>query len=100
MSKKYLNPVFGITQEEVDAVFEVLCTPRYPLYGNQIEKFEKEFASYIGSKYAIAVSSGTTGLHLAYVALGLGSSDEAITPSHSFHSVTDCMLYNGMNVRV
>lgn len=91
--RKYINLVFGITQEEVDAVIEVLSTPKYPIYGEQIEKFEREFADYVGSKYAIAVSSGTTGLHLAYIALGLGTSDEAITPAHSFYSVTDCMLY-------
>jgi len=94
-SEKYINPMFGITQEEVEAITEVLCTPSYPLYGEQIENFEKEFADYIGTKYGVAISSGTAGLHLSYIALGLGSGDEIITPAHSFHSVTDCMLFIG-----
>lgn len=93
---KYINPVFGITHEEVDAVIEVLRTPKYPLYGDQIENFEKEFAKYVGVKHAVAVSSGTAGLHLAYIACGFKSGDEVITPSHSFYSVTDCMLFEGL----
>jgi dTDP-4-amino-4,6-dideoxygalactose transaminase len=92
---KYINPMFGVTQEEVDAIIDVLKIPRYPLYGQQIEKFEKEFAEYIGTKYAIAVSSGTAALHLAYIALDIKLGDEVITPSHSFYSVTDCLLFVG-----
>lgn len=87
--------MFGVTQEEVDAVIGVLRTPKYPLYGEQIASLEKEFASYIGTKYAAATSSGTSGLHLALIALGIGPGDEVITPSHSFHSVADCVLFVG-----
>jgi dTDP-4-amino-4,6-dideoxygalactose transaminase len=93
---KYLNPMFGITQEEVDAVIEVLRTPKYPLYGDQIENFEKEFAKYVGVEHAVAVSSGTAGLHLSYIACDFKPRDEIITPSHSFYSVTDCMLFEGI----
>jgi dTDP-4-amino-4,6-dideoxygalactose transaminase len=89
----YINPMFGVTQEEVDAVLEVLRTQKYPLYGEQISRFEKEFAEYIDTKHAVAVSSGTAGLHLAYLACDFKPGDEIITPSHSFYSVTDCMLF-------
>lgn len=92
----YINKRFAITQEEVDAVHKVLCTPRYPIYGEQIANFEKEFAEYIGTKYAIAVSSGTAGLHLAYIACALKPGDEIITQSHSFYSVTDMMIIQGV----
>ncbi len=95
MPEKYISPMFAITQEEVDAVTKVLATPRYALYGPEIENFEKEFAEHVGTKYAIAVSSGTAGLHLAYIALGLGPGDEIITPSHSFYAVSDMMLFTG-----
>jgi hypothetical protein len=71
-SDKYLNPMFGITQDEVDAILSVLQRKKYPIYGEEIENFEKEFAEYIGTKYAVAVSSGTAGLHLSYIACGLG----------------------------
>lgn len=95
MPEKYISPMFAITQEEVDAVTKVLGTPRYALYGPEIANFEKEFAEYVGTKYAVAVSSGTAGLHLAYIALGLGPGDEIITPSHSFYSVSDMMIFTG-----
>jgi len=94
-SEMYINKMFGVTQEEVDAILEVLRTPRYPLYGEQIARFEKEFAEHVGTKYAVAVSSGTAGLHLALIACGIGPGDEVITPSHSFHSVADCVLFVG-----
>jgi dTDP-4-amino-4,6-dideoxygalactose transaminase len=94
VSEDYINPMFGVTQKEVDAVLEVLRTQKYPLYGEQISRFEKEFAEYIGTKHAVAVSSGTAGLHLAYLACDFKPGDEIITPSHSFYSVTDCMLFH------
>lgn len=96
VTEDYINPMFGVTQKEVDAVLEVLRTQKYPLYGEQISRFEKEFAEYIGTKHSVAVSSGTAGLHLAYLACDFKSGDEIITPSHSFYSVTDCMLFHGI----
>jgi dTDP-4-amino-4,6-dideoxygalactose transaminase len=94
--EKYINPTFAVTQDEVDAILQVLRNPKYPIYGEQIANFEKEFAKYVGTKYAVAVSSGTAGLHLAYMACDLRPGDEVITQSHSFHSVTDMMLFLGV----
>ncbi len=96
IANPYINKMFAITQEEVDAVHKVLSTPRYPIYGEQIENFEKEFAEYVGTKYAVAVSSGTAGLHLAYIACDFKPGDEIITQSHSFYSVTDMMIFQGV----
>nr|MBP8074213.1 DegT/DnrJ/EryC1/StrS aminotransferase family protein [Bacteroidia bacterium] len=67
------QPYMG--QEEIDAVVEVLRSDRLAL-GPVTAEFERLFAEAIGVKYALAVNSGTSGLHLAVKALGLGRGDE------------------------
>lgn len=52
--------------------------------GPYVEKFEKDFANYCGSKYAIGVSNGTVALHLSMLALGIGQGDEVIIPANTF----------------
>jgi dTDP-4-amino-4,6-dideoxygalactose transaminase len=52
--------------------------------GPFVEAFEKEYAQYIGTSYAIGVSNGTTALHLAMLALGIGQGDEVIVPANTF----------------
>jgi perosamine synthetase len=81
-----------ITQAEVEAVKEVLCTPHLSL-GPRVTQFEEAFAAYVGAKYAVAVNSGTSGLHLAVIAAGIGEGDEVITPSFSFIASANCVLY-------
>jgi dTDP-4-amino-4,6-dideoxygalactose transaminase len=62
--------------------------------GPEVEAFEQEFAVLVGATYACAVSSGTTALHLALLAVGVEPGDEVVTVSHSFiataHSVRYC----------
>ena len=52
-----------ITQDDIDAVVTTL-TSDYLTTGPKIQEFEKKFAKYVGAKYAVAVSNGTTALHL------------------------------------
>src|ERR1700744_5806766 len=52
--------------------------------GPFVEKFEKEFAAFCGTQYAIGVNNGTTALHLAMLALGIGAGDEVIVPADTF----------------
>src|SRR4029079_12945444 len=61
--------------------------------GPQVAAFEQEFAAYVGAKHACAVSSCTTALHLALVALGVGRRDEVITASHSFIATANAIRY-------
>jgi dTDP-3-amino-3,4,6-trideoxy-alpha-D-glucose transaminase len=70
-------------QQEIDAaISRVLADGRYIL-GDQVAKFEEEFASYLGVGHAVGVGSGTEALHLALTACGVLPGDEVITVSHT-----------------
>src|SRR6266481_7445305 len=60
--------------------------------GDCVRKFEKEFASYFGIKYAITTTSGTTALHTAICALGIKKGDEVIVPDLTFISTASVVL--------
>lgn len=60
--------------------------------GSEVEGFEKEFASFVGAPYAVAVSSGTSALKLALLCEGIGKGDEVITPSMTFIATTAAVL--------
>ncbi|MGC9197998.1 MAG: DegT/DnrJ/EryC1/StrS family aminotransferase [Acidobacteriaceae bacterium] len=83
------NP--DITQAEIDAVTAVLRTSRLSL-GPELEAFEAELAAYHSLDHAVAVSSGTAGLHLALLVLGVGEGDQVILPSFSFVAVANVVL--------
>ncbi len=63
--------------------------------GKYIEGFETNFANFIGSKYSVSCSNGTTALHLAVKALGIGRDDEVIVPNLTFASPANAVLYEG-----
>src|SRR5689334_16205192 len=63
--------------------------------GPQVAAFEREFAAYVGAPHACAVSSCTTALHLARVALGIDAGDDVITVSHSFIATANVVRYCG-----
>lgn len=83
-----------ITEDDKQAVLEVLNTP-YLSLGPKLPEFEKIMAEYAGRKYAVAVNSGTSALHLAIKALGIGPGDEVITTPFSFIASANCILYEG-----
>ncbi|GGG73709.1 DegT/DnrJ/EryC1/StrS family aminotransferase [Edaphobacter dinghuensis] len=81
-----------ITEAEIEAVTAVLRTSRLSL-GPQMEAFEDAIAEYIDTPHAIAVSSGTAGLHLCIKALGIGEGDEVIVPSFTFIAAANALRY-------
>lgn len=81
-----------ITEEERQAVRAVLETPNLSM-GPQIDTFETSIAEYVGAKHAIAVNSGTAGLHLCVRAAGIEQNDLVITTPFSFVASTNVLLF-------
>ncbi len=83
-----------LEDEEKNAVLEVLDSGILA-QGPRVKAFEEAFADFCGVKYAIAVSSGTTALHIAMLAHEIGKGDEVITTPFSFIATANCMFYVG-----
>lgn len=81
-----------ITDREIEYVTQVLRSPMLS-GGPKVLEFEENVANYVGSKYAIAVNSGTSGLHLCMKSLGIGYNDEVITTPFSFIASANCILF-------
>ncbi len=86
------RPEIGAREEEL--ALEVLRSGRLSL-GPMGERFERAFAEWLGVDDAVAVSSGTTALHLGVRALGWGPGDEVLTSPFSFVASANCLLYEG-----
>ena len=89
-------PLFDLvmTDEDLDAVRGVLESGRLTS-GPEVERFEQAFAEHLGAEHAIAVSNCTAGLHLAYLAAGVGPGDEVIVPSITFAATAAAAVYCG-----
>jgi perosamine synthetase len=83
-----------ITEEEIEVVSSVLRLPTLSL-GPKLEEFESAMAETSGTRYAVGLSSGTAGLHLSLLALGVGPGDEVIVPSFAFIAVANAARYAG-----
>jgi dTDP-4-amino-4,6-dideoxygalactose transaminase len=83
-----------ISQEIAQAIQRVLKSAAFVL-GVEVERFEEEFSTYVGTKYGIGVNSGSDALLLGLKALGIGEGDEVITVSHTFISTADAIVRNG-----
>jgi dTDP-4-amino-4,6-dideoxygalactose transaminase len=82
--------------EEKEAVAEVLRTGKVNYWtGDEGRQFEREYAEYVGTKYAVALANGTVGLELALYAMGIGPGDEVITTSRTFIASASCVVMRG-----
>jgi UDP-4-amino-4,6-dideoxy-N-acetyl-beta-L-altrosamine transaminase len=86
-----------ITQADIDSVVGVLQSD-FLTQGPQVPKFEQIVAGHVGAKHAVAVSSATSALHIACMALGLGSGDLLWTSPITFVASANCALYCGAQV--
>lgn len=86
-----------ITEEDIQAVTDVLRSDNLT-QGPKIAEFEKAFSKYVGSKYAVAVSSGTATLHLSALALNIQPGDKIITTPITFVATANCVRYCGGEV--
>jgi perosamine synthetase len=95
MSKEFVpvaRPHLG--QEEVLAAGRAILSG-WVTQGPEVAAFEREFAAFVSAPHACAVSSGTTALHLALLAVGVRPGDEVITVSHSYIATANCIRYCG-----
>jgi len=89
----------SIGERELGAVGEVLKSG-FIAQGKTVAAFEAAFAAYISRRYAVAVNSGTSALHLSLLALKVGAGDEVIVPSYVCTAVLNAVYYTGAIPRV
>ena len=84
----------GMKDEIRSAIMDVVENTAF-VGGKYVERFEKEFADFCGCRYAVGVSSGTSALHLALIALGIGPGDDVITAANTFIATTEAVTHAG-----
>lgn len=92
-------PLFKIywDKEDVKAVSDVIKSGMNWAIGPKIEELERAMAEYVGAKYALTFSSGTSALHSLMIAYGFGAGDEVIVPSFTFIATANASLFVGAN---
>lgn len=89
---------YRLIKDEVDArVKRVMDSCRFVL-GENVDSFEREFARFCGTDYAMGVANGTDALHLALLACGIGKGDEVITVPHTFIATTEAISQTGAKI--
>jgi len=83
-----------IEEDDILAVADALRSSNLT-QGPLVEEFEKGVAEYCGAKYAVAVNSGTSALHIACLAAGISEGDEVVTSANTFTASANCVLYCG-----
>ncbi len=83
-----------ISDDDISAVINVL-RGEYLTQGPAIDLFESELGSFLSAKHTVAVSNGTAGLHIAYLAAGIGPGDAVIVPGITFAATSNAVLYCG-----
>ncbi|ULJ63512.1 UDP-4-amino-4,6-dideoxy-N-acetyl-beta-L-altrosamine transaminase [Wielerella bovis] len=86
-----------ISEADIATVVATLKSP-YLTQGNKVPEFEQALTQYCGAKYAVAVNSATSALHIACLALGLGTGDVLWTTPTTFVASANCALYCGASV--
>ena len=88
----------SIAEKEIAYVTDAVSSGWVSSLGKYIDMFEEKFASYCGTKFAVATSNGTTALHLALVALGVTAEDEVRIPDLTFVATGSAVKYIGAKV--
>jgi len=90
-----LRAQYAQIKPEIDAAVASVLESGQFASGEQVAKFEEEFAAYCGSQYGIALNSGTSALHLSMLAAGIGLGDEVITVPFTFVATVAAICYTG-----
>ena len=90
-----LKSQYEAIKEEIQKALNRVLDNTAFILGEEVTKFEEEFARYCGTKYAIGTSSGTSALHLALLSLGIGEGDEVITTPYTFTATVETIIHCG-----
>src|SRR5580698_3893791 len=90
-----LKTQYHSIKAEIDSAISGILESSQFILGREVAAFEEAFAGYCGGRYAIAVNSGTSALHLALLAAGIGEVDEVITVPYSFVATGAAIRYAG-----
>jgi dTDP-4-amino-4,6-dideoxygalactose transaminase len=82
-------------RDEILVALDRVCSNSAFVLGDEVERFEAEFAAYCGTRHCVAVNSGTSALHLALLAAGIGHGDEVITSPNTFIATAEAISYTG-----
>jgi len=82
-------------REEILAALDTACQSASFILGAEVAEFEREFAAYCQVKHCVALNSGTSALHLALLAAGVGPGDEVITTPNTFIATAEAISYTG-----
>ena len=94
-------PYFDLTaqyrelRDEIREAIDRVCNKAAFILGEEVERFERAFAEYCGVKHCVGLNSGTSALHLALLAAGIGSGDEVITSANTFFATAEAICYTG-----
>ncbi len=91
IANKLHEPFLGI--EEIKLLTKCVKNNSVSTIGREVGVFEKKFSKFVNSKYSISTNSGTSGLHLSLLALGINSSHEVLVPSLTFVASLNSILY-------
>jgi dTDP-4-amino-4,6-dideoxygalactose transaminase len=90
-----LKAQYESIREEILAALDRACRNASFILGAEVAEFEREFAAYCEVKHCVAVNSGTSALHLALLAAGVGPDDEVITTPNTFIATAEAISYTG-----
>jgi dTDP-4-amino-4,6-dideoxygalactose transaminase len=82
-------------KDELREVFDRVLNESTFVLGPEVQRFEQEFAAYVGTKHCVALNTGTAAIHLALAALGVGPGDEVITVAHTFIATAEAITAVG-----
>ena len=90
-------PLFEIYNDEDDIklISEEIASGKFWAVGSRVTEFEDKIADYIGTKHALTFNSGTSALHAALLAYGIGKNDEVIVPSFTFIATSNAAVFVG-----
>ncbi len=90
-----LKTQYAQIQDEVHAALDEVMANTAFVLGPSVQNFEEKFSAYVSAKHAVAVNSGTSALHLALRAIGVGPGDEVIVPAMTFIATAAAVDYTG-----